>query len=66
MQEQVWLVEDDASLARSIADGPSDEGFSVAHTPADAPREARGPRLIEAVWGQRPGDPHPPTSEEDP
>jgi DNA-binding response OmpR family regulator len=31
MQNRVLLVEDDASLARSIGDGLSDEGFTVAH-----------------------------------
>jgi DNA-binding response OmpR family regulator len=31
MEKRVLLVEDDASLARSIVDGLSDEGFAVAH-----------------------------------
>jgi DNA-binding response OmpR family regulator len=37
MQEQVLLVEDDASFARSIADVLSDEGFIVASASAEAP-----------------------------
>jgi DNA-binding response OmpR family regulator len=41
MQKRVLLVEDDASLARSVIEGLSDEGFAVAHA-ADghAAREA--------------------------
>jgi hypothetical protein len=68
MQEQVLLVEDDASLAPSIADELSDAGFTAAHTPAGAPREARGPRSIQAVRGRGylPGDRPPPATEEDP
>ncbi len=31
MEKRVLLVEDDASLARSIVEGLSDEGFTVAH-----------------------------------
>jgi DNA-binding response OmpR family regulator len=43
----VLVVEDDASLARSIIDGLSDEGYSVAHAPdGNAAREA----LREGVW----------------
>jgi two-component system copper resistance phosphate regulon response regulator CusR len=41
MDKRVLLVEDDASLARSIVDGLSDEGFTVAHAAdGDAAREA--------------------------
>ena len=41
MVGRVLLVEDDASLARSIVDGLSDEGFTVAHAAdGDAAREA--------------------------
>ena len=41
MADRVLVVEDDASLARSIVDGLSDEGFSVAHAAdGDAAREA--------------------------
>jgi DNA-binding response OmpR family regulator len=41
MNTRVLLVEDDASLARSIVDGLSDEGFSVAHVAdGDAAKEA--------------------------
>ena len=41
MEKRVLLVEDDASLARSIVDGLSDEGFTVAHAAdGDAAREA--------------------------
>ena len=41
MGKRVLLVEDDASLARSIVDGLSDEGFTVAHAAdGDAAREA--------------------------
>jgi DNA-binding response OmpR family regulator len=40
METRVLLVEDDASLARSIVDGLSDEGFTVAHAAnGDAARE---------------------------
>jgi len=39
--DRVLVVEDDASLARSIVDGLSDEGFTVAHAAdGDAAREA--------------------------
>ena len=31
VEKRVLLVEDDASLARSIVNGLSDEGFAVAH-----------------------------------
>ncbi len=31
MEQRILLVEDDTSLARSIVDGLSDEGFTVAH-----------------------------------
>jgi DNA-binding response OmpR family regulator len=43
MQKRILVVEDDVSLARSIVDGLSDEGFTVAHA-ADghAAREALG------------------------
>ncbi len=41
MAGRVLVIEDDASLARSIVDGLSDEGFSVAHaTDGDLAREA--------------------------
>jgi two-component system, OmpR family, copper resistance phosphate regulon response regulator CusR len=41
MEKRVLLVEDDASLARSIVDGLSDEGFAVARAgDGDAAREA--------------------------
>jgi DNA-binding response OmpR family regulator len=41
MEKRVLLVEDDASLARSIVNGLSDEGFTVAHAAdGDAAREA--------------------------
>ena len=41
MEKRVLLVEDDASLARSIVDGLSDEGFTVAHAAdGDAARDA--------------------------
>jgi DNA-binding response OmpR family regulator len=41
MEKRVLLVEDDASLARSIVEGLSDEGFSVAHAAdGDAALEA--------------------------
>jgi DNA-binding response OmpR family regulator len=41
MGQRVLLVEDDASLARSIVDGLSDEGFAVSHAAdGDAAREA--------------------------
>jgi two-component system, OmpR family, response regulator len=41
METRVLVVEDDASLARSIVEGLSDEGFAVAHAAdGDAAREA--------------------------
>jgi len=41
MEKRVLLVEDDASLARTIVDGLSDEGFTVAHAEdGDLAREA--------------------------
>ncbi len=41
MSQRVLLVEDDASLARSIVEGLSDEGFDVSHAAdGDAAREA--------------------------
>jgi DNA-binding response OmpR family regulator len=41
MEKRVLLVEDDASLARSIVDGLADEGFAVTHAPdGDAARQA--------------------------
>jgi DNA-binding response OmpR family regulator len=41
MQKRVLLVEDDASLARSVSEGLTDEGFTVAHAAdGDAAREA--------------------------
>jgi DNA-binding response OmpR family regulator len=41
MEKRVLVVEDDASLARSIVDGLSDEGFAVAHAgDGDAARDA--------------------------
>jgi len=41
MEKRVLVVEDDASLARSIVDGLSDEGFTVAHADdGDLAREA--------------------------
>jgi DNA-binding response OmpR family regulator len=41
MEKRVLLVEDDASLARSIVDGLLDEGFIVSHAAdGDAAREA--------------------------
>ena len=41
MGKRILLVEDDASLARSIVDGLSDEGFAVAHAAdGDAAQEA--------------------------
>ena len=36
MEKRILLVEDDASLARSVAEGLSDEGFAVSHA-ADGP-----------------------------
>lgn len=42
MDKRVLLVEDDASLARSIVDGLSDEGFAVAHA-------ADGDTALEAL-----------------
>ncbi len=66
---RVLVVEDDASLARSIVDGLSDEGFTVAHAAdGDAAREALragdwdlvildwwlpGPDGLEVLEGQR-------------
>ena len=47
MTGRVLVVEDDASLARSIVDGLSDEGFAVAHAAdGDAAREA----LRDGEW----------------
>ena len=47
MGQRVLLVEDDASLARSIVEGLSDEGFTVAHAAdGDAAREA----LLAGEW----------------
>jgi DNA-binding response OmpR family regulator len=41
MRKQVLLVEDDASLARSIVDGLADEGFAVTHAAnGDSARQA--------------------------
>ena len=41
MGKRVLLVEDDQSLARTVVDGLSDEGFTVGHAAAgDAAREA--------------------------
>jgi DNA-binding response OmpR family regulator len=41
MEKRVLLVEDDASLSRSIVDGLADEGFVVTHAPdGDAARQA--------------------------
>jgi DNA-binding response OmpR family regulator len=41
VEKRILVVEDDASLARSIVDGLSDEGFAVAHAAdGDAAREA--------------------------
>src|ERR1700731_3817583 len=41
VEQRILLVEDDASLARSIVDGLSDEGFTVAHAvDGDAAQEA--------------------------
>ena len=41
MEKRVLLVEDDASLARSVVEGLSDEGFDVAHAAdGNAAREA--------------------------
>ena len=41
MGKRVLLVEDDASLARSVIDGLSDEGFTVGHAAdGEAAREA--------------------------
>ncbi len=44
MPERILLVEDDASLARSILEGLSDEGFDVAHA-------ADGDSATEALRG---------------
>jgi DNA-binding response OmpR family regulator len=47
VEKRILLVEDDASLARSILDGLSDEGFAVAHAAdGDAAREA----LLAEDW----------------
>ena len=46
MEKRVLLVEDDASLARSIVDGLSDEGFTVAHA---ADGDAAGKRCAPAT-----------------
>jgi DNA-binding response OmpR family regulator len=47
MKKRVLLVEDDASLARAIVDGLSDDGFTVAHAAdGEAAREA----LRSADW----------------
>src|SRR3954470_9478716 len=41
MDKRILIVEDDASLARSLVDGLSDEGFAVAHAAdGDEAREA--------------------------
>ncbi len=41
MDKRILVVEDDASLSRSIVNGLSDEGFTVAHAAdGDAAREA--------------------------
>ncbi len=41
MEKRILLVEDDTSLARSIADGLSDEGFAVTHAAdGDAAQQA--------------------------
>ena len=43
MEKRILVVEDDASLARSIVNGLSDEGFTVAHAvDGDAARDALG------------------------
>ena len=44
MEKRVLLVEDDASLARSVIEGLSDEGFEVSHA-------ADGDRAQEALRG---------------
>ena len=54
MEKRVLVVEDDASLARSIVEGLSDEGFAVAPAAdGDAAREALragGWDLVVADW----------------
>ena len=46
MAGRILVVEDDASLARSVVDGLSDEGFTVAHAAdGDAARERCGPGI---------------------
>src|SRR6516164_9341811 len=47
MEKRVLLVEDDASLARSIVDGLSDEGFAVSHV---ADGDAAGEALRAGGW----------------
>ncbi len=50
MEKRILLVEDDASLARSIVDGLSDEGFTVAHAvDGDAARDALRADLWDLV-----------------
>ena len=44
MEKRVLLVEDDASLARSVIEGLSDEGFAVAHA-------ADGDAALQALRG---------------
>jgi two-component system copper resistance phosphate regulon response regulator CusR len=47
VEGRVLVIEDDASLARSIVDGLSDEGFTVAHAgDGDRARDA----LRDGVW----------------
>src|SRR5919107_5068779 len=43
MEKRVLLVEDDASLARTVVEGLSDEGFAVTHA-------ADGHAAREALW----------------
>ena len=54
MEGRILVIEDDASLARSIVDGLSDDGFTVAHAAdGDAAREAlRGDKwdLVILDW----------------
>ena len=47
MEKRVLLVEDDASLARSIVEGLSDEGFAVTHA-------ADGDAALEALRSDTP------------
>jgi two-component system copper resistance phosphate regulon response regulator CusR len=47
VEQRILLVEDDASLARSIVDGLSDEGFTVAHA---ADGYAAGEALRAGDW----------------